>query len=233
MTRGYILLEGGAEFGGRMSDPDRRALELAGGSAARVRIVPAAAAPDNNHLRTGRTAERWFRQLGAEDVAALPLTDRSSADNLRSAARLARSHLIYLPGGFPGHLARSLNGSRSWQALLTAYDRGAVVAGSSAGAMVLCQRYYDPQTRAVAAGLGLVAGACVVPHHDTHGGTWAPQLAQQLPETVLIGIDEETGAIDEGPGNVWRVYGKGSVTLYHNGRRTVFSGGERFALPHN
>ena len=29
---GFILLEGGAEFGGEMATPDRRALELAGGA---------------------------------------------------------------------------------------------------------------------------------------------------------------------------------------------------------
>ena len=28
---GYLLLEGGAEFGGRMRDPDLKAIELAGG----------------------------------------------------------------------------------------------------------------------------------------------------------------------------------------------------------
>ena len=28
---GHILLEGGAEFGGQMAAPDRRAIELAGG----------------------------------------------------------------------------------------------------------------------------------------------------------------------------------------------------------
>jgi cyanophycinase len=231
MTRGYILLEGGAEFGGRMAEPDRRALELAGGSTARVCIIPAAAAPDNNHDRAGQIAERWFRQLGAGDVAALPVTDRPSADDPYSVALLARSHLIYLLGGFPGHLHHSLNGSRGWQALLAAHGRGAVVAGSSAGAMVLCARYYDPDMRTVATGLGMVKGACVVPHHDTFGKTWAPRLAKQLPETILLGIDEETGTIDDGPDNVWQVYGKGAVTLYHRDRQTVFSVGECFALP--
>ena len=39
---GYILLEGGAEFGGQMEVPDRRALALAGGSGVRVSIIPAA-----------------------------------------------------------------------------------------------------------------------------------------------------------------------------------------------
>jgi hypothetical protein len=37
---GYILLEGGAEFGGSMAIPDRRALELAGGLDVRISIIP-------------------------------------------------------------------------------------------------------------------------------------------------------------------------------------------------
>ena len=52
--QGYLLLEGGAEFGGQMSEPDRRAIELAGGPSAQISIIPTAAAPDNNHQRAGR-----------------------------------------------------------------------------------------------------------------------------------------------------------------------------------
>ena len=33
---GHILLAGGAEFGGRMAEPDLRAIELAGGVDARI-----------------------------------------------------------------------------------------------------------------------------------------------------------------------------------------------------
>ena len=46
---GYLLLEGGAEFSGRMDEADKRALALAGGKAAPVDVIPAAAAPDTNH----------------------------------------------------------------------------------------------------------------------------------------------------------------------------------------
>ena len=56
--QGYLLLEGGAEFGGRMSEPDRRAIELAGGPGAPISIIPTAAAPDNNHQRAGRNGVR-------------------------------------------------------------------------------------------------------------------------------------------------------------------------------
>jgi len=40
---GFILLQGGAEFGGQMADSDRQAIKMAGGADARISIVPAAA----------------------------------------------------------------------------------------------------------------------------------------------------------------------------------------------
>ena len=78
---GYILLEGGAEFAGEMEAPDRRAIELAGGANVPIGIIPAAAAPANDHLNAGENGVNWFRSLGATDVTALPLTDRKSADD--------------------------------------------------------------------------------------------------------------------------------------------------------
>ena len=51
---GFILLEGGAEFGGRMADADRQAIGLTGGFDSPIRIIPAAAAPDHNHQRAGQ-----------------------------------------------------------------------------------------------------------------------------------------------------------------------------------
>ncbi len=61
--------------------PDRRAIELAGGPGARMSIIPAAAVPDNNHQHAGQNGVDWFRELGAVDVSALPLINRTSADD--------------------------------------------------------------------------------------------------------------------------------------------------------
>ncbi len=211
---GFILLEGGAEFGGQMALPDQRAMELAGGPDARISVVPAAAAPDDNHRRAGRNAEKWFQQLGATDVAALPLIDQASAEDKALAGVLRESRLIYILGGFPHHLAWSLAGTTAWEAIVHAWQDGAVVGGSSAGAMVLCESYYDPAEGKVHDGLGLLAGACVLPHHDTFGQNWAPLLRPLLPGTLLIGIDEQTGMLNDAVSGQWKVYGKGNVTLY-------------------
>ena len=232
MIMGYLLLAGGAEFSGRMAKPDRRAIELAGGFGANISIIPAAAAPDENHQRAGENGVRWFKKLGAANVAALPLIDRKSADDPAVVKSLQRSKMIYLLGGFPRHLAQSLAGSDSWQAILAAHQSGAVIAGSSAGAMILCDHYYDPYEKNIFGGLGLIADACILPHHDTFGKSWAPELAQRLPGAVLIGIDEQTGMLNDAPDGQWQVYGDGTggVTLYKNERQMHLAPGTRFDL---
>jgi len=227
---GYILLEGGAEFGGQMAVPDRRAIELAGGFDARISIVPTAAAPDNNHERAGRNGERWFSSLGAKRVSVLPLTDQDSANQPAIVEALRASRLIYLLGGFTHYLGQTLASSAGWRAMLTARENGAVIAGSSAGAMVLCQHYYNPEEGQVVEGLGLIPNACVLPHHSTFGKGWATRLTGLLPNAVLIGIDERTGMIDDGDDGRWNVYGQGAVTLYRGGQAATYPSGESFAL---
>jgi cyanophycinase len=227
---GYLLLEGGAEFGGRMADPDKQALTLAGGPATPINIVPAAAAPDNNHQRAGQNGVRWFHQLGATNVSVLPLIDSASADDPDVAEILTKSKFIYLLGGFPRYLAQVLNHSRSWQAILTAYLSGAVIAGSSAGAMVLCEFYFDPISSQIAKGLNLVERICVLPHHNSFGKGWTPHLKNQLPDIILFGIDEETGALYDASQDNWQVYGKGNITLYHSDHVDKFGAGQEFIL---
>lgn len=228
---GYLLLEGGAEFGGQMAEPDRRAIELAGGLDALISIIPTAAAPDNNHQRAGNNGVRWFHQLGATRVESLPLIDKASANDARLAAKISQSRLIYMLGGFTGYLGETIKDSTSWQAMLRAYESGAVVAGSSAGAMVMCQYYFDPDKGRVVEGLSLLPNTCVLPHHNTFGKAWATRLTNLLPQAILLGIDEQTGMLDDGPEGLkvaWRVYGKGSVTLYRHGKPTVYRSGESF-----
>src|SRR5512144_3280212 len=121
---GTLLLEGGAEFGGRMRDPDRKAIELAGGVEAPIRIIPTAAAPDNNHQRAGNNGVRWFQSLGAKDVLSLPLIDKASANELGIVNSLREAKLIYMLGGFTGYLGETLQESAAWEAVLEAYHAG-------------------------------------------------------------------------------------------------------------
>jgi cyanophycinase len=210
---GYLLLEGGAEFGGRMSEPDLRAMEVAGGFDAPIAILPTAAAPDHNHKRAGNNGIRWFQSLGAKNVFAVDVID---------------SKIIYLLGGFPRYTGETLKDSLCWSAMLEAYQNGAVIAGSSAGAMVMCEHYYDPNERKLLSGLNLVPNACVLPHHNAFGKGWASQLKQMLPNATLLGIDERTGMLSTGA--EWEVYGGGEVTLYRGESTAGYGRGETFSF---
>ncbi len=227
---GHILLAGGAEFGGQMAEVDRRAIRLAGGFDVPICIIPAAAAPDHNDRHAGQSGVRWFTHLGAKNVVSLPLIDQTSANQPAIAEALRNSRFIYLLGGFPAYLGQTLAGSLSWRAALEAYHTGAVIGGSSAGAMVLCEHYYDPMSGGVLEGLNLVPGACVIPHHNAAGKGWAAQLISLLPKDLLVGIDEQTGMLDDGPQGEWNIYGKGAVTLYQPGSVAVYRPGNTFSV---
>ena len=225
---GYLLLEGGAEFGGHMRDPDLKSIELAGGFDAPIRIIPTAAAPDNNHQRAGNNGIRWFQSLGAKDVVSVPLIDKISANDESLAKSLREAKLIYMRGGFTGYLGETLKESAAWEAVLEAYHDGAVVAGSSAGAMVMCEFYYDLNQGQVIEGLNLVSNSIVLPHHNTFGKSWASRLLEII-QINLIGIDEQTGMIDEGA-KTWTVYGRGGVTLYQNRQVEIYEAGKTFSV---
>src|SRR5574341_118269 len=227
-SMGYLLLEGGAEFGGGMREPDLKAMELAGGFNAPVRIIPTAAAPDNNHQRAGNNGIRWFQDLGAKDVLSVPLIDKPSANDREIAKSLRNAKLIYMLGGFTSYLAKTLAGSAAWNAVLEAYQAGAVVAGSSAGAMAMCEFYYDLNQGQVVRGLNLVENSLILPHHNTFGKSWAGRLLE-ISDLTLIGIDEQTGMIDDGA-QTWTVYGRGDVTLYRNDQIEIHQAGKAFSV---
>lgn len=227
---GYLVLEGGAEFGGRMRDPDLRAIELAGGFDAPIRIIPTAAAPDNNHQRAGNNGIRWFQSLGAKDVTSVSLLSKIRAEDKNIAQTLREAKLIYILGGFTHYLGQTLKGSLAWDAVLEAYQNGAVIAGSSAGAMVMCQFYYDPSGKRVHEGLNLLPNSIFLPHHNTFGKNWVPQLLKKHPKATLIGIDEQSGMINDGENNAWNVYGRGVVTLYQNEKVTIHQTGMTFSV---
>ncbi len=151
-------------------------------------ILPTAAAPDHNHLRAGRNGQRWFESLGASRVDVVPVVDKPSADNSDFAARVESARLIYLLGGFPRYLCETLRDSRVWLAALEAHRDGALIAGSSAGAMVLCEHYYDPYEGKLLQGLSLLGNICILPHHNRSGKNWASKLRSLIPQAIFLAL---------------------------------------------
>ena len=225
---GILLLEGGCEFQGKMEEPDRKALVLAGGKIAKVVIIPTAAAPDNNSKRAGNIAMKWFRTLGARDISSLPIIDKKSADDPELSIKLDGANLIYILGGFPGYLDHTLKKSRCLNALLDAYEKGAVLAGSSAGAMVLCEWYVDPAVKEIKKGFGILKDTILIPHHNTFGHSWPSVYFDTISDIRCIGVDEQTGMINQDGNRRWTVYGRGKVTLYFKSSVVTYDAGQTF-----
>ncbi len=152
-------------------------------------------------------------------MSSRPLIDRASACDAALAAPLRDADFIFLLGGFPAYLAETLAESICWQYALAALVRGAVLGGSSAGAMILADHYYDPYSNKVKPGLGLLRGCCIIPHFRRFGARWQKLLTKALPEAILIGIDEYTGIIKDFPRGGWTVHGAGRVYLGGGGRQ--------------
>jgi cyanophycinase-like exopeptidase len=200
-----------------------RAGDPSGGdpAAIRVAIVPAAAADQRPDLAARHGVDAFARVAAAAGIAAraeaVMVVDAASAASASLARRLAGADLVHLPGGDPGRLLDILDGSAAWHAILAAVARGAVLAGASAGAMVLAAWTWTPG--GWRRGLGLVPGLVVVPHAERVARTgWAGTFGARVPVQAepigRLGLDERTAILSEvGPdgGRRWRVIGTGSA----------------------
>ena len=210
---GPLALVGGAEWReGCTFDRDL----LADSGADEVLVLPTAAAYEHPE-RAVETAERWFAGLGAK-ARGLPVLRRPDAEQERNVSALRDARFIYLSGGSPLHLRSVLKDSPAWDALCQAWQGGAVLAGSSAGAMALCDPMVDPRGGAFTLGLGLVAQLAVIPHHDT----WSPEKAKRTitlapPGLPVVAIDERTALVRGGDG-AWTVGGAGQVLVFLDGQ---------------
>jgi cyanophycinase len=222
---GIVALVGSGEFTSAMDGVDRLLLEATGRDRPRVAIVPTASWPDGEAVFM-RWAERGiahFEALGAEAAAVL-VHDRESADDPAHAAEIAAADLVYFSGGKPGHLLDALLGTALGAALLDAHARGAVVAGCSAGAMVLGSHQLRVGGRGLQLpvgwqeSLGIAPRLVIVPHYDAFPETIVAAAALSLPQgDVLVGVDEETALL--GGDREWRVHGRGRVTVWRGSRR--------------
>ena len=59
-------------------------------------------------------------------------------------------------------------------------------------------------------------GICIIPHHDNTGFLWVKELRRLLPDYLLLGIDEQTGIINDSLSGGWTVYGGGTAVLYRH-----------------
>jgi cyanophycinase len=214
---GPLALVGGDEWTAGC-DFDSALLEASGGR--NVLVLPTAAAYEHPEKAVA-VAEAWFSKLGAS-TRGLMVLRRSDAQLPENAQVVRSSRFVYLGGGSPMHLRSVLKSSAVWEALLEAWRDGAVVAGSSAGAMVLTDPMVDPRGGALTVGLGMVEQLAVVPHFGHENAEKVHRsIALAAPGLPVVGIPERTALIRDPEGS-WRQSGAGEVQVFVNGEPAGF-----------
>jgi cyanophycinase len=212
---GPLALVGGGEWTDGCTF-DRALIDAVG--ATEVVVLPTASAYEHPD-RLVDSAEKWFGALGTS-VRALMVLSRPDATMAEHVDAIRAARFVYLAGASPMHLRSVLKDSPLWDALVDAWNGGAAVAGSSAGAMVLCDPMVDQRGGAFTLGLGLLEGVAVVPHLDAWSEEKAHRTHQLAPKGLVVaGVDERTALVRNGQGQ-WRAEGAGSVTVWRDGQET-------------
>ena len=218
-----ICLQGGAEFGEGCRRMDADLLRQADGGP--VVITALAGAPGREYRTAGDNGVRHFRSLGAQDVTVAPDV-REDADGAVAALRAAQ--LLVLPGGSPSRLLDALRSTPVGDLVAERLAGGAVVMGSSAGAMVLCGWTVLPdrpgpaaERPAVERGLGAVPDVLVLPHWSGEGrADWLRAVEAAVPADVeVLGIPEQSGVLVDGPS--FTAVGSAATSLLRSGGRVA------------
>jgi cyanophycinase len=195
----------------------------------RVVCLPTAAGTE------GDARIRYWSKLGVEhftrlgvQAEALPVIDRDSAMDEQWARRIRQANFVYLSGGHPVYLYQTLKDSPAWQAIVDVHRQGGVVAGCSAGAMIMGERI--PGFPRWQAAFRLLPGLVIIPHFDEIPRSMVRTMrflgARRKP---LLGIEGNTALVVSSEG--CEVVGSGSVVIWdHTQQRSYRQGEEIFCL---
>jgi len=221
---GTLALVGAGEFLDAMDAVDLVLLERAGG--ARVVVLPTASTPDGPGVpeRWARMGIEHFNRLGAQTEAVMAL-DRGACADESLAEKVRAANLVYFSGGKPDYLHGTLVDTLVWQAVKDVLNRGGVVAGCSAGAMIMggyvpefSMRLGLPKVGQWKPAFGLVPNAVIVPHYNEFPEAMVGLMFGRRPAgSFLIGVDADTALV--GLNGHWQVMGARRVTL-RRGRDT-------------
>lgn len=217
--RGTLVIIGGAEDKKDRCQILRTVIEKAGGADARLIVLTAATEQPGT---VGAEYRYVFSRLGADDIEIVHIADRAAAGERRIIEAVRGASGIFFTGGDQLRITSTIGGTGLDEALLAAYLRGAVIAGTSAGAsamsdtMIVTGDDEDAPTRNtlnMAPGMGLLRDVVIDQHFAQRGriGRLLSAIAQN-PRALGVGIDEDT-AIVVHPDESFAVVGSNAVTV--------------------
>src|SRR5215212_9216741 len=219
---GPLMIIGGAEDKLRRPTILSDFVVACGGVDARVVVIPTASSLGDEVVEV---YDALFRRLGAGEVTACRTDTRDQAHDPDLVKLIDEATGVFMTGGNQLKLSAVICGTPVGDAVIRAHERGAVVAGTSAGASIQSSHMVafgtggtTPKQRMtqMAAGLGLLDTAVIDQHFDQRNRYGRlVMIVSQSPQLLGIGIDENTCAtvtVEDGH-EVLRVSGRGAVTV--------------------
>ena len=232
---GSLALVGSGEYLPAMAEFEKSLLEDGiknGKENIYIQIPTAAAQESSSRLEYWRDlGQKQAQAIGAKPLF-LPIYTRDDAQNMDFVNQISNGALIYMSGGDPHYLAKTLIDTPIWQAIVKNWQSGASLAGCSAGAMVLSSQI--PNFRISRAqptvGLNLIPNIRVIPHFNKFF-KWIPESAAKLlmhvpDDSILIGIDELTAIVKRSGSDFWQVYGQAKLHTLKGLPEQQFSDGQ-------
>ena len=212
-----LLIIGGAEDKVGRATVLRRFVRLAGGRKARIVVIPTASSFPDEAVEAYTTI---FSRLGAPEVVAVDPPSRSAAATDSLVQAIDNATGVFMTGGNQLKLSQLFVGTPLADAISRAHARGAVVAGTSAGASIMSQFMISlgadgvtprQRTSQLTSGLGLLPGVIVDQHFDQRARYGRlMSLVAGSPNLLGMGIDEDTAA-EIRDGRKLTVVGSGAV----------------------
>lgn len=217
--QGILVLIGGGEDKTGECRILKTVAELAGGADGRLVILTTAT---EFPQKVGREYTELFGKFKIKDIDAVHIEIRADAGRSERLERIAGASCIFFTGGDQLKITSLIGGTETEQVLKDAFQRGAVIVGTSAGASVMSQTMItsgdDVQapkkcTLKMAPGLGLLQEVVIDQHFAQRGriGRLMTAIAQN-PTVLGIGIDEDTAVVLH-PDQNFEVIGSNAVTV--------------------
>lgn len=193
-TGGCVMLCGGGELPDAVYD---EFIRIAGGRRARIVLIPSAHPYDDVKQLSDRFST--WKNYDVTSFDFLHTDDPDEANDADFVAQLEHATGVWIASGAQSRLLRRYAGRKVESALRRVVDRGGIVAGDSAGAVVLSRVVIRGGTSSDATldkGFGLLDGAVVDSHFSQRARhTRLLKVLDDHPELVALGVDEATAVI--------------------------------------
>lgn len=217
-TKGKLVIIGGAEDKEGKCDILKKVVEMSGGDNSRIVVMTTAT---EQPREVGSLYRKLFKKLGVRNIDILNINTREDASNDEYIELINEATCIFFTGGDQLRITSLLGGTVVYDSLHSAYNKGALLVGTSAGASVMSSNMIveglndqSPKycTLKMAPGLGIL-GEVIIDQHFAQRGRIGRLLSAvaQNPHMLGVGIDEDTAIIVDGFS--FEVIGSQTVTV--------------------